>query len=470
MKKGLRWKMAVLITAAIAISYFDRQTLPVAIRAIQREIPVTNTQYSHLQAAFLAAYALMYAGSGKLIDVLGTRKGFLLIMLWWSLACASQGLATSVPLLAVSLFLLGMGEGGGFPAATKAMAEWFPAHERSTAMGLMNAGTAVGAVAAPPLIALTLAHLSWRWVFFLAGAVGLAWTLWWVKDYQPAATHPKLGAEERLALAEVLAPKDQGGVKVRWIDLFRYPQVTGLVTAKFLSDAAWYFYIFWLPKYLYDVHHFDTKQVGYFAWIPYAAAGVGSLLGGWFSSRLIQRGFSLDMSRKIALGVSAGVMPMILLVMHSPVQFVIVLFSIAFAGQQSWSTLVMTLPSDLVPSSVVGSFAGLVGFGGAMGGIVFGLVVGKLLDLRFWLRTGLCVRQRFPPHRFRVILLSIRVVGPIDFKKSTARFVRGVKVSYNDKGARSEQGKENDWNYSCDSSDHSAPCSRSSNGISPTSR
>ena len=420
MNKALRWKMALLITAAIAISYFDRQTLPIAIRAIQREIPVTNTQFSHLQAAFLAAYALMYAGSGKLIDTLGTRKGFLLIMIWWSLACASQGLATSVPILAVSLFLLGMGEGGGFPAATKAMAEWFPTRERSTAMGLMNAGTAVGAVAAPPLIALTLAHLSWRWVFFLAGAVGLVWTLWWIRDYQPAASHPRLSAEERQQLAEVLAPKVKSDESIRWIDLFRYPQVCGLVFAKFLSDAAWYFYIFWLPKYLYDVHHFDTKQVGYYAWIPYAAAGVGSLLGGWFSSRLIQRGFSLNMSRKIALGVSAGVMPSILLVMHSPVQFAIVLFSIAFAGQQSWSTLVMTLPSDLVPSRVVGSFAGLVGFGGAMGGIVFGLVVGKLLDLGFGYGPVFICVGTLHVIAFCVILLTIRVVGPIQFKTAKA--------------------------------------------------
>jgi ACS family hexuronate transporter-like MFS transporter len=423
MNKVLRWKMALLITAAIAISYFDRQTLPIAIRAIQREIPVTNTQFSHLQAAFLAAYALMYAGSGKLIDVLGTRKGFLLIMLWWSLACASQGLASSVPMLAVCLFLLGMGEGGGFPAATKAMAEWFPTYERSTAMGMMNAGTAVGAVAAPPLIALTLAHLSWRWVFFLAGAVGLVWTLWWVRDYQPAASHPRLSAGERQELAEVLAPKVTSDLKIRWIDLFRYPQVSGLVFAKFLSDAAWYFYIFWLPKYLYDVHHFDTKQVGYFAWIPYAAAGVGSLLGGWFSSRLIQRGFSLNMSRKIALGVSAGVMPSILLVMHSPVELVIVLFSIAFAGQQSWSTLVMTLPSDLVPSSVVGSFAGLVGFGGAMGGIVFGLIVGLLLDHGFGYGPVFACVSVLHLIGFCVILLTIRVVGPIDFKPKAARFV-----------------------------------------------
>jgi len=316
-----------------------------------------------------------------------------------------------------------MGEGGGFPAATKAMAEWFPAHERSTAMGLMNAGTAVGAVAAPPLIALTLAHLSWRWVFFLAGAVGLVWTLWWIRDYHPAASHPQLSASERQELGEVLAPTVSSRQDIRWIDLFRYRQVSGLVFAKFLSDAAWYFYIFWLPKYLYDVHHFDTRQVGYFAWIPYAAAGAGSLLGGWFSSRLIQRGFSLNMSRKIALGVSAGVMPSILLVMHAPVQFVIVLFSIAFAGQQSWSTLVMTLPSDIVPSSVVASFAGLVGFGGAMGGIVFGLVVGKLLDLGFGYGPVFACVSVFHVIAFCVILLTNRVIGPLEFKTTPVHTV-----------------------------------------------
>ncbi len=420
MSKSLRWKMAYLITAAIAISYFDRQTLPVAIHAIQRQIPVSNIQFSHLQAAFLAAYALMYAGSGKLIDVLGTRRGFLLIMLWWSLACASQGLATSVPVLAVSLFLLGMGEGGGFPAATKAMAEWFPAQERSTAMGLMNAGTAVGAVAAPPLIALTLAHLSWRWVFFLSGMVGLSWTIWWIRDYHPAASHARLSPGERQELGEVLAPQEKSRGKVRWIDLFRYPQVSGLVAAKFLSDAAWYFYIFWLPKYLYDVHHFNTKEVGYFAWVPYAAAGVGSLTGGWFSSKLIRRGLSLNLSRKIALGASAGVMPSILLVMHAPVDFVIVLFSIAFAGQQSWSTLVMTLPSDIVPASVVGSFAGLVGFGGAMGGIVFGLAVGELLGHGLGYGPVFAIVSVLHLIAFAVILLTNRVIGPIDFQTRMA--------------------------------------------------
>jgi ACS family hexuronate transporter-like MFS transporter len=411
---SLRWKLALLIGAAIAISYFDRQTLPVAIRAIQLEIPISNIQFSQLQAAFLVAYALMYAGGGKLIDVLGTRKGFLVIMLWWSFACASQGLATSFGLLATSLFLLGMGEGGGFPAATKAIAEWFPAGERSTAMGIVNAGTSVGAVVAPPLIALTLSTLNWRWVFFLSGLIGLGWTLAWVRGYFPPATHPRLTPDERDEIAEVLKPRPQTGPGMSWIGLFRFPQVWGLVSAKFLSDAAWYFYLFWLPKYLYDVRHFDTKQVGYFAWIPYAAAGVGSLLGGWFSSRLIQRGRSLNFSRKLALGASAAVMPLIFFVTQSPVQIAIVLFSIAFAGQQSWSTLVMILPADIFPYRAVGSVAGLVGFGGAMGGVVFGLVVGHLLDHGFGYGLVFGIVSTLHVIAFCVILLAIRVVRPIE--------------------------------------------------------
>jgi ACS family hexuronate transporter-like MFS transporter len=416
---SLRWRIALLIAAAIAISYFDRQTLPVAIKSIQLEIPISNTQFSQLQAAFLTAYALMYAGGGKLVDVLGTRMGFLLIMAWWSVACASHGLATGFGMLAMSRFLLGMGEGGGFPAATKAVAEWFPVGERSTAMGIMNAGTSAGAVVAPPLIAITLATLNWRWVFFLSGAAGLAWAIWWLREYFPPASHPRLTPRERDEIAEVLKPRPQTGPGISWLGLFRFPQVWGLVFAKFLSDAAWYFYLFWLPKYLYDVRHFDTKEVGYFAWIPYAAAGIGSLLGGWFSSRLIQRGRSLDFSRKLALGASAAVMPLIFFVTQSPVQIAIVLFSIAFAGQQSWSTLVMILPADIFPHRAVGSVAGLVGFGGAMGGVVFGLVVGYLLDHGFGYGVVFGIVSTLHVIAFCVILLSVRVVQPIEAAQRT---------------------------------------------------
>ena len=388
----MNWRIALLIASAIAISYFDRQTLPIAIHAIQREIPISNTQFSQLQAAFLLAYALMYAGGGKLIDVLGTHTGFLLIMAFWSLACASHGLATGFGMLAASRFLLGMGEGGGFPAATKAVAEWYPVEQRGAAMGIINAGTAVGAVIAPPGIALVIATLNWRWVFFLSGALGLLWTLWWWRASGPPQP-------------ESVVPQP-----IPWLRLLTFPQVWGLVTAKFLSDSAWYFYLFWLPKYLYDVRGFDTKQVGYFAWIPYAASGVGSLWGGWFTGRLIGAGRSLDFSRKRAMGASVAVMPLIFFVTRTPVQLAIVLFSLAFAGQQSWSTLVMILPADLFPRNAVGSVAGLVGFGGAMGGLVFGLVVGYLLDHGFGYQTVFAIVSTLHVAAFGVVLLSVREV------------------------------------------------------------
>jgi len=388
-----KWKIIVLITSAIAISYFDRQALPVAIAAIQRDIPISNTQFSELQAAFLLTYAVMYAGAGKLIDVFGTRAGFLIIMIWWSVACASHGWAGGLTTLFVSRLLLGVGEGGGFPAATKAVSEWFPANERSLAMGIINAGTAAGTVLAPPLIATILSFASWRWVFFLAGIAGLVWSVWWYGIY----TSPRNCA----------LPEPNQASTLSWSKIITRIEVQGLVGAKFLSDAAWYFYLFWLPKYLYDVRHFDIQHVGYFAWIPYAASGVGCLVGGWFSAWLLRRSHSLNFSRKAALGCSAAVMPWVVAVTHLPVSFALVLFSIAFFGQQSWSTLVMVIPADLFPPQVVGSVAGLVGFGGAIGGVIFNLIAGYLLDHGFGYGTVFTIVATLHVTAFALILCTV---------------------------------------------------------------
>jgi MFS transporter, ACS family, hexuronate transporter len=380
----LRWRIAFLVSTAIAISYLDRQTLPVAVHAIGKDIPLSNQQFSFLQSAFLLAYAFMYAGGGKLTDVLGTRRGFALIMVFWSLACASHALALSFAMLAGSRFLLGIGEGGGFPAATRAVAEWFPTSERATAMGIINAGTAVGAVAAPPLIAVILSYFSWRWIFAVTAILGLLWTAWWWLTYFPPEQSSRPDPEViKMPRAGFATDVSKGMPRPRWIDLLRIRESWGLVLAKFLSDAAWYFYLFWLPKYLYDARGFDIRSVGMYAWIPSAAAGVGCIAGGWFSSHLVSRRCSLGFARKLALGLSAAVMPLIILVPQVAVSWAIVLFSVAYFGQQSWSTLVMVLPVDLFPRSVVGSVAGLVGFGGAIGGIVFGQVVGYLLDHGF---------------------------------------------------------------------------------------
>ena len=410
---SLRWRIALIISAGVAISYLDRQSLPVAIAAIQRDISITNTQYSQLQIAFLLAYAFMYAAGGKLIDLFGTRRVFAVMMVVWSLACASHGLASGFAMLAASRFLLGMGEGGGFPAATKAVAEWFPSRERSTAMGIINAGTSVGAVVAPPAIALIVSMTNWRWVFFFCGAAGLVWTLWWLRMYFAPGRHPGLSATERERISEVFAKPEQQRPTVSWFRLFAFPQVWGLVFGKFLGDAAFYFYLFWLPKYLYDVRGFDIKLVGYYAWIPYAVAGLGSLTGGWFSSRLIKGGYSLNFSRKLTIGASVTLMPLIIFVTHTPVQLAIVLFSIAFFGQQVWSTMMMILPADLFPREMVGSVAGLVGFGGAMGGVVFNLAVGRLLDGGFGYGFVFYIVGSFHVLAFILLLVTVRVVRPI---------------------------------------------------------
>ncbi|WP_447756149.1 MFS transporter [Sphingopyxis fribergensis] len=408
-----RWAIALLVATAIAISYLDRQTLPWAIKNIEADIPISNQVKAALDSAFLATYGLMYLGGGWLLDRIGTRRGFIVIMIFWSLACASHGLAGGVLALAASRLLLGFGEGGGFPAATRAVAEWFPVRDRATAMGMINAGTAVGAVIAPPLIALILAHgdwmglSSWRWVFFITGAIGIVWVAgWWWSYRTPDAS---LHHEGELASVEA-APSLR--------ELLARREVAGLVGAKFLSDAAWYFYLFWLPKYLFEAHDFDLKQAASIGWIPYAASGVGSLIGGYLSSRLLRRGLSVNAARKIAMGLSVALMPLVMLVpFATSVGLVIFIFSLAFFGQQSWSTLVMTLPTDLVPRGALGKLAGLVGLGGAFGGIAMGQAAGWMLDAGLGYTPVLTLAASLHVIAFALVCIAIPRIAPLDFSR-----------------------------------------------------
>ncbi len=367
----------------------------------------------------------MYLGGGKLLDALGTRKGFTLVMLVWSLACASQGLATGITMLALSRLLLGLGEGGGFPAATRTVAEWFPTQERSSAMGIMNAGTAVGGVIAGPLIALwILPHVHWfglppwRWCFFLTGGAGIIWLLWWMAAYSPPESHPGLGESERELLRGVMDNSGKPREKpIPLAELWKFTETRGIVAAKFLTDAAWYFYLFWLPKYLYDARHFDYKATGSVVWIPPAASGIGCLVGGALSGRLIRRGHSVNASRKIALGASAAMMPLVILVPFANIPWTIAIFSIAFFGQQSWSTLIMTLPTDLFPKRAVGTVAGLVGLGGAMGGVALGTLAGYLLDHGVSYGPVLAIAGTLHVIAFAVILRTVPEVRPLEINR-----------------------------------------------------
>lgn len=416
--KNLRWWIAGLLAAASGLAYVDRQTLPIVIREIQKTIRINDQQFAHLQFLFLLAYGIMYAGGGKITDALGTRWGYIVFIVWWSTANFLQGTVSTLFGLGLGLFMLGMGEGGCFPAASKAISEWLPAKERSIAFGIFNAGSGIGATLAPPFIAAILLALNWRWVFYITGLIGFLWAAFWLWLYFPPSVHKRLTEAERDYLREARA-NEAGAVKqISWIGLFRYRQLWGMVGAKILSDSAWFFLISWLPKYLYDVRHLNTRAVGYYAWIPYAWAALGSLVGGWLSSHLIRRKFSVDVSRKICLGLSAACLPVSMLISISPLAITIVFFSLAMLGHQFWSTIIYSAITDIFPTAVVGSVSGLLGSVGAFGGMLFNLLAGFLLATYHNYVLIFIILGLLHPLSFLIILTVVRRIEPIEDTRS----------------------------------------------------
>ena len=415
MKKisNLRWWIAGLLSAASALAYVDRQTLALVVGEIQKTIPISNQQYGNLQFAFLLAYGIMYAGAGKITDVLGSRWGYFIIIVWWSTANIIQGTMSSVAGLGLGLFLLGIGEGGCFPAGAKAISEWFSTKDRSLAFGIFNAGSGLGAALAPPLIAAVVLQLNWRWVFFITGALGFVWVACWLALYRIPSQNKRLTESERAYLADVVPSSPAVAPRIAWLNLFRYRQVWGLVVARFLSDSAWFFFILWLPKYLLDIRGLNIKSLGYYAWIPYALATLGSLVGGWFSSYLIRQNVSIDSSRKICLGVSAACLPLSLLTSISPLAICIFFFSLAMFGHQFWSTILQTIAADMFPSTTIGSVVGLLGAAGAFGGMLFNPIVGALLTHYHNYALVFRIAGLIHPLSFVVILLVVRKIAPI---------------------------------------------------------
>lgn len=409
---NLRWWIAGLLAAATALSYLDRQSFPIVITEVRRDIPVSTEDYARLTSLFLVAYGVMYAGGGWILDRLGTRWGYFLMIVWWSAANALTGLAGSLGGLKVCRFLLGMGEGGGFPGSGKAVSEWFPPRERSFAFGLFNTGSSLGAVVAAPALAAIARGFGWRWVFFLTGAAGFLWAAIWLFFYRTPAHNRHLTDAERAHLADSLPPPSPDAVRLRWGDLFRYPQVWGLMTAKLLTDSVWYFLLFWLPKYLADARHFNIKEIGYYAWIPFVFAGLGSFVGGGLGTLLIKKGYSLDRARKTALLTAALLMPATTAIEWTPVGLAIVFYSLALFGHQFWSANVQTLAADLFPSRVVGSVEGLLGSAGALGAAAVGEVFGWLIGQRgysipFLICGGLHAAA------FVVLLMLVRRIEPV---------------------------------------------------------
>jgi MFS transporter, ACS family, hexuronate transporter len=371
LRPGNRWVIATLLATITALSYLDRQAFPAVARVIQTEIAIDDHGFAWMTTVFLWSYALMYAVGGRVIDVVGTRLGYTIMIAWWSLSNLCIGFATSLLGLGIFRACLGLGEGGGFPASGKAVAEWFPPEERSLAFGLFNAGSAIGAVIAVPVLTFIAHAMGWRMVFYLSGGAGLAMAIVWYRHYRLPKLPP--GLPGKIATVHSYDGLTFGAI-------LRQKQLLGLILAKALTDSAWFFLTAWLPRYLGENRGFDLKAMGSLAWIPYACAALGSLSGGAFGTILIARGASINRARKLSLLVSAGMMPCALFIHSASVNLVIVLFGTCLFAHQFWSANVQTLAADLFPSRLVGSVEGLIGCAGAASAGVFQLVAADLVQ------------------------------------------------------------------------------------------
>jgi len=359
----LRWRIGAMLFLSTVINYIDRQTLSVLASTVTRELGLTNVQYADVLTAFLVPYTAMYVVSGWLADRWGSRLSLAVFMGWWSAANALHALARGALSLGAFRFLLGMGESGNFMAAGKAISEWFPPNERALANGLVNAAASTGAILAPPIIAFATHLLGWRGAFVATGLCGFLWiALWFLIYRQP--------------------PPSESTVKrqVPYKQILSAPQSWGLLFARVFADPVWWFYLFWLPKYLQEVRHFSLAQIALFAWLPYLTADLGSVAGGWLSGVLIRRGSGELRARRLTMIPCTLLMPFGILVAYLPSEQAMGAICLVTFLHMAWKTCLMTMTNDVYPVRMVGSAAGIVGLGSGLGGALSTPVVGRIVD------------------------------------------------------------------------------------------
>jgi MFS transporter, ACS family, hexuronate transporter len=379
---SLRWWIITLVFLATVIGYIDRLTLSVLAPVICADLHLTNLQYATISTSFLFAYSLSMFLFGLIQDRVGTRIGFGAAMIVWSLAELGHAFARGLASLSFFRFLLGIGEGGHWPAATKTVAEWLPARERALGMGVANSGAALGSAIAPPLIVWMQLHYGWKATFVATSALGAFWLVLWFTTYEIPNRHRWLGGKER-ALIESGSAKSDARIpqKMRWVDVLRDPNAIGIVIARFFGDPVWWLYLIWLPLYLTKARGFTLKEIGLYAWIPYIAADLGALSGGWMSGHLLRRGYSVLKARGAAIVLSAALTPAALLVAGARTPAAAIFFiSVVLFAFQFWIGNVQTLQSDLFPSDRVASVAGLSGTSAGLGAILFTLRTGWVVD------------------------------------------------------------------------------------------
>ena len=377
----MRWMICALLFLATTINYMDRQVIGLLAGTLKQQFhwDDQHKQYPNIVLCFSIAYALGQLISGPIIDWLGTRIGYAMSLVVWSLAAVGHGFMRSFGGFAAMRFLLGLGEAGNFPAAIKTVAEWFPKRERALATGIFNAGSNVGAIVAPLTVPWMAIHWGWPWAFYLTGAFGFLWLFFWFPLYRRPSEHHWLSVSE---LAYIQSDPPDPPRRMPWIALLPHRQTWAFILGKFLPDAVWWFYLYWAPTFLDEHFHLSLSKIGLPLVVIYVMADLGSITGGWLSSFMIKKGCTVNVSRKIPMLLCAlCILPVIYAHHAGHAWTAILLIALAAGAHQGWSANVYTLSSDMFPRAAVASVAGIGGMAGAVGGIVLTLFVGDVLKL-----------------------------------------------------------------------------------------
>jgi ACS family hexuronate transporter-like MFS transporter len=408
--RGLRWYIAGLLFLSTVINYIDRQTLNVLGPILKVEYQWTNTDFAWLVIAFRIAYTVGQTGAGRLLDWLGTARGLTLTVLWYSLAAMATSLATGFRSFAGFRFLLGLGEAGNWPGATKAVSEWFPRRETGWAVALFDSGSSIGGALAPFIVFGTYAWFgSWRPVFVLTGALGLIWLVLFRILYRRPEDHPRLSPEER---AYILAGRDEAGAAasgpgLSYSTLLRLPQTWGYVLAKSFTDPVWFFITDWFAIYLVAKgFRVEESLLGF--WVPFIAADLGNLFGGGVSSLLIARGWRVGAARKVIAVIGGlGMTLLVPTVWSSSFGVIVTCFAIATFAYAAFSTIILNLPADVFPSASVATVSGLGGTGAGLGTLLATYLTGVVAD-RYSFEPILLGASAIPLVAMAAVLLLVR--------------------------------------------------------------
>jgi ACS family hexuronate transporter-like MFS transporter len=375
----VRWTVCAMLFAATSINYMDRQVIAILKPTLEHSIGMTEIGYGYIVDAFQIAYAIGLLAVGRLIDKLGTRIGYMLVMATWSLSAMGHALASTVMEFGVARYCLGLGESGNFPAAIKTVAEWFPRNERSLATGIFNSGANVGAILAPAIVPWVTLRYGWHAAFLTTGIFSVFWILLWFRYYRAPRDHSMLGAGELRYIYQEAA--EELGPSVPWRRLFGYRQTWAYSAAKFLTDPIWWFYLFWLPSYFSTKFNLNLSHLGLPLIIVYNVSVIGSIGGGWLPAPFRRLGFSPSQARLAAMLVCAClVLPIFTVAGAKSLWTAIALIGIAAGAHQGWSANLFTTSSDMFPRSAVGSVVGIGGMAGSVGSALFAFVAGHILQ------------------------------------------------------------------------------------------